>query len=135
MAFEGPAEDRLAIRELLDAYGDAVCRHDADAWVATWAPQGRWLIRGATITGHEALRTTWVRAMAAYRFVSFAANPGAMVVAGDTAQLRVQTTEWLVPGDGPARLQHGTYEDLLVRLSGRWLFAQRSFTVLHAHTF
>jgi hypothetical protein len=73
--------------------------------------------------------------MAAYRFVSFAANPGAMVVAGDTAQLRVQTTEWLVPVDGPARLQHGTYEDLLVRLSGRWLFAQRSFTVLHAHTF
>ena len=135
MAFEGPADDRLAIRELIDAYGDAVCRQDADAWVATWAPQGRWLIRGATITGHEALRATWVHAMAAYRFVSFAACPGAMLVAGDAAQLRVQTTEWLVPLDGPARLQHGSYEDALVRIGGRWLFAQRSFTVLHAHTF
>ena len=135
MAFEGPADDRLAIRELIDAYGDAVCRQDADAWVATWAPQGRWLIRGATITGHEALRTTWVHAMAAYRFVSFAACPGAMLVTGDAAQLRVQTTEWLVPVEGPARLQHGSYEDALVRIGGRWLFAQRSFTVLHAHTF
>jgi hypothetical protein len=29
MPFTGPAEDRLAIRELLEAYADAVCRHDA----------------------------------------------------------------------------------------------------------
>lgn len=135
MGFEGPADDRLAIRELVDSYGDAVCRRDADAWVATWAPQGRWLIRGATITGHAALRTTWVGAMAAYRFVSFAACPGGLRVAGDSAQLRVHTTEWLVPVDGPARLQHGTYEDELVRIAGCWLFAQRSFTVQHAHTF
>lgn len=133
--FEGPVEDRLAIRELVDAYGDAVCRRDADAWVATWAPDGQWIIRGATITGHAALRSTWTGAMAAYRFVSFAGFPGAIRVMGNTAQLRVQTTEWLLPVDGPARLQHGAYADVLTRIDGRWRFARRSFSVLQSHSF
>ena len=133
--FTGPAEDRLAIRELVDAYGDAVCRRDADAWVATWAPQGCWLIRGARICGHAELRSTWVAAMAAYRFVAFSGAPGAIAVEGDAARLRVHTTEWLVPVDGPARLQHGSYDDLLQRIDGRWVFAKRSFSVLQSHSF
>ena len=129
MTFDGPADDRLAIRELVDAYGDAVCRRDADAWVATWAPDGVWLIRGKTITGHAGLRAAWLSAMAAYQFVSFAGRPGAMQVDGDTATLRVQTSEWLVPVAGLPRVQLGTYEDRLVKVRGDWLFAQRSFTV------
>jgi len=32
MAFTGPMEDRLAIRELHDSYGDAVFRADGDEW-------------------------------------------------------------------------------------------------------
>jgi hypothetical protein len=35
MPSTGPAEDRLAIRELLETYADAVCRRDADDWGAT----------------------------------------------------------------------------------------------------
>ena len=37
MAFTGPLEDRIAIRELLETYADAVCRVDAEAWGSTWA--------------------------------------------------------------------------------------------------
>lgn len=37
MPFTGPAEDRLAIRELLETYADAVTRCHADDWAATWA--------------------------------------------------------------------------------------------------
>ena len=133
MPFEGPGEDRLAIRELVDAYGDAVCQRDADAWVGTWAPDGVWLLRGKTITGHAALRAAWLTAMAAYRYVSFAGRPGAIQVDGDAASLRVQTTEWLVPVAGRPRLQLGTYEDRLVRLRGDWRFAQRSFSVNLLH--
>lgn len=134
MSFEGPIEDRLAIRELVDAYGDAVCQRDADAWVGTWMPEGVWLLRGKTITGHAQLRGAWLTAMAAYQFVSFAGRPGAIRVDGDTATLRVQTSEWLVPVAGRPRLQLGTYQDQLVKIRGDWLFAQRSFTVnlLHA---
>ena len=125
----GPPEDRLAIRELLDAYGDAVCRHDADAWIANWAPDGLWSIRGNEVRGREAIRAYWVQAMAAYRFISFFSYPGELQVEGESARVRVQTTEWLTPVAGRARRQHGTYEDRLVKTEGRWLFAHRSFSV------
>ena len=36
------AEDELAIRGLLARYGDAVCRRDPQAWIATWAPDCTW---------------------------------------------------------------------------------------------
>ncbi len=133
MSFEGTTDDRLAIRELVDAYGDAVCQRDADAWVGTWAPDGVWLIRGKTITGHANLRAAWLSAMAAYQYVSFAGRPGALHVDGDSATLRVQTSEWLVPVAGRARVQLGTYEDRLVNVRGNWLFAERSFTVNLLH--
>jgi len=42
MSFSGPAEDRLAIRELIEAYADAVTRNDATAWIATWAEDSIW---------------------------------------------------------------------------------------------
>ena len=133
MSFEGTTDDRLAIRELVDAYGDAVCQRDAGAWVGTWAPDGVWLIRGKTITGHANLRAAWLSAMAAYQYVSFAGRPGALHVDGEGATLRVQTSEWLVPVAGRARVQLGTYEDRLVKVRGNWLFAQRSFTVNLLH--
>ena len=40
MPFSGPVEDRLAIRELLETYADAVTRQDAEAWGSTWAEYG-----------------------------------------------------------------------------------------------
>ena len=36
MAFKGSVEDRLAIRERVDAYCDAVFRRNADDWIACW---------------------------------------------------------------------------------------------------
>ena len=135
MSWSGTTEDRLAIRELVDTYSDAVCRRDADAWVATWAPDGVWVLRGRVIMGHAALREAWLAAMSAYRFVSFSAYPGAIEVEGDVARLRLQTTEWLTPVDGRPRRQHGCYEDQLARLAGRWHFAQRSFSVLDVQEF
>ena len=82
MPHTGPTEDRLAIRELLDSYGDAVCRHDADAWIANWAPDARWSIRANEVIGREAIRAYWVKAMAAYRFINFSSYPGAIEVNG-----------------------------------------------------
>ena len=37
MPFEGPAADRLEIRELIETYGDAVIERDAKQWASTWA--------------------------------------------------------------------------------------------------
>jgi hypothetical protein len=69
--------------------------------------------------------------MAAYSFVGFAAYPGEIRVDGDQATARVQTIEWLEPVAGPARRQHGCYEDRLVKIESRWYFAERSYNFLY----
>ena len=42
MGFRGPLEDRLAIRELIDAYADATMLRDAQAWGGLWAEDAVW---------------------------------------------------------------------------------------------
>ena len=42
MSFSGPIKDRLELRELLDAYADAVCQNNPDDWGLCWAKDGVW---------------------------------------------------------------------------------------------
>ena len=130
MTFEGPVEDRLALRELLDAYGAAVIGHDAESWQALWADDAVWNLRGRTIEGRTAIGAAWRQAMAAYRFVAFMTFPARMRIDGEAAQAVSHTLEFLTPHDGASRRQHGRYEDAMVRRDGVWLFARRSFTPL-----
>lgn len=134
MAFEGPVEDRLAIRERLDAYAGAVMRHEYDAWIACWADDATWLWRGQSIVGRDAIGATWRQAMGRYAFVAFHVTQDHVVVTGDTAVSRAHTLEFLVLHNGPGRRQHGLYRDRLVRRDGLWIFAERAFEVLHLHT-
>ncbi|MDR2858692.1 MAG: nuclear transport factor 2 family protein, partial [Novosphingobium sp.] len=67
MPFTGPCEDRLAIRELLETYADAVTRADAAAWGDTWAEDGEWSMPDypefPTTTGRREIVALWVEAM------------------------------------------------------------------------
>ena len=104
MAFVGPIEDRLAIRERVEAYCDAVFRKDAEDWIA----------------------------MSAYKFAGFFGNPGHIVVSGDTAEARTYTTEYLERNDGVYIKIFGSYEDKLVKKNGAWVFSSRAYTVLRS---
>ncbi|SFS10509.1 nuclear transport factor 2 family protein [Sphingomonas jatrophae] len=126
--FTGPETDRLALRELLDRYSDAVNRMDADAWGATWADDAVWRFRGGEVQGREAIVATWRKAMAGFDAVWFSAFPGAVEVSGDAATLRTHTFEYLHPAAGPPRLQSGTYLDRALRTPDGWRFVERAFT-------
>jgi len=136
MAFEGPYEDRLAIRELLEAYADAVCQADPVAWGATWAEEGVWEMPDypefGTITGKSQIVATWKAAMAQYPGVLFVATPGAIVVAGNEATVRSYTSEVFddIASGKPTR-DRGLYDDLLTKRDGKWLFIRRRFKKLH----
>ncbi|TAL01188.1 MAG: nuclear transport factor 2 family protein [Rhodospirillaceae bacterium] len=125
--FTGPEHDRTLIRELLDSYSDAVMTRDAAAWGATWAEDGVWRLRGQEIIGRTAIVSAWVAAMDGFRAVVFLSFPGSIQVAGDRASVRTHTFEHLEPLDGPSRFQSGVYNDTVVKVNGRWLFADRSF--------
>ena len=51
MISSGPLEDRLAIRELVDSYNDAVMRFDGEAWAANWRDDATWCLGGNDVTG------------------------------------------------------------------------------------
>jgi len=126
--FEGPVHDRLAIRELVDSYSDAVNRRDEAAWARCWATDATWRFHGRAIDGREAIVAAWRAAMASYRRAWFMAYPGMIAIDGETARMRVNTFEYLVDGNGAARLQSGLYEDRLVRHDGAWQFIERQFS-------
>jgi len=131
----GPVEDRLAIRELVESYNDAVMRFDAEAWAANWAADGSWSLPGAgTIEGKAAIVATWKQAMSAFEFVGFFASAGPIVVEGDRASATWYQQEFLHQKDGVKRRITGRYDDQYVKQSGRWYFQCRTYNVLMALT-
>lgn len=134
MPFTGPAEDRLAIRELLETYADAVTRRDADAWGATWAEDGVWSMPDypefPTQTGRASIVALWVEAMKQYPGIMFEAWPGSIEIDGNRAIVRSYTSEVYDQGEITMR-DRGVYEDSCVKVDGRWLFAARTFRNIH----
>ena len=136
MAFVGTVEDRLAIRELLEAYADAVCVVDADAWGATWAEASVWALPDypqiGQITGRSNIIAAWIAAMAQYPGIIFIATPGSIVIEGERAAVRSYTSEVFDDqANGKTTRDRGRYDDIVIRQNGRWLFKKRRFKKLH----
>ena len=129
--FTGPIEDRLAIRERIEAYSDAVFRHDAEDWIACWAEDGVWRLPGMEVSGAANIKAAWQGAMANYPLAAFFATPGSIEVSGDRADVRVYTQEILRLASGGMRKIIGAYDDKMVKQGGVWRFASRTYTVHH----
>ncbi len=136
MAFDGPAEDRLAIRELVAAYGDAVTRNSAEDWGALWAEDSVWAMPDfpgwELIRGKSAIVATWVDAMKNYPMNINVQTLGAVTVIGATAACRAYTAELVTDATGATYRVTGRYDDQYVKENGKWLFKSRMFKVLHS---
>jgi len=132
--FEGPFEDRLAIRELIESYADAVCTVDAAAWGETWADDGVWELPDmplvGKISGKDNIVTAWKAAMEQFRGVIFVATIGSIEIATDRAAVRSYTSE-VYDRAGRTHRDRGRYEDVVVKRGGRWLFKSRRFQNIH----
>jgi ketosteroid isomerase-like protein len=134
MPFTGPAEDRQAIRELLETYADAVTRCDAEAWGATWADDAEWSLPDypeiGTTKGKSAIVAMWVEAMKGFPGIMFEAWPGSIEVDGGRATMRSYTSE-VYDQNGATKRDRGVYEDVCIKTGGKWLFASRIFRNIH----
>lgn len=127
------AEAQLAIRELVEAYNDAVMRFDAQDWSATWTEDAVWVLPGVGETrGREAIREVWSLAMDELEFVGFFASAGPLRVDGDRGSGRWYQQEFLHYKNGVKRAITGRYDDEYQRSEGRWLFRRRNYTILHS---
>lgn len=134
MSFEGPVEDRVAIRERIEAYADAVFRRDADDWIANWTDNGTWSLPGLDVTGRDNIKAAWLQAMSVFQLAAFFATPGSIRISGQSAQARVYTQEILTLADGGVRRIVGAYDDELIKVDGAWLFRRRAYRILHDET-
>lgn len=130
MAFSGPMEDRMAIRELYDTYGDASARGDAETFLTCWTDDGQWKTHLFTRTGKAELREQWDLLWTNFEKVAFIGNVLSIEADGDKASCRALAREIIaLKGSGVYKLA-GLYEDQLERQNGKWLFKQRSYSVL-----
>ncbi|MEM7666969.1 MAG: nuclear transport factor 2 family protein [Pseudomonadota bacterium] len=128
--FTGPMEDRLAIRELHEVYGDGVVRFDADTWGSVWADDADWDFMGMNLKGREVIVQTWLGAMSNFDAVSFSCVPASIEVDGDKATSQVQTQEVLKGKDGSTRMIGGLYTDELEKRDGAWVYTKRAFQIV-----
>ncbi|HEY3002621.1 MAG TPA: nuclear transport factor 2 family protein [Kribbellaceae bacterium] len=125
-------EDELAIRNLLARYGDAVCRRDAGAWIATWAPDCTWDLGGGRVTrGHEQTLALWRSSIAKYAWVAQLPASGTVELVDGQARGRWYVLELnhLADGDGVMHLGH--YADTYVRTEAGWRFGVRKFHLIY----
>jgi ketosteroid isomerase-like protein len=138
-------QDYIEIEQLLMRYAAAYNTGDADAYVATFTPDGSLELRRdvdqpaflGPFTGREALRKQWfpegavsgTRKFGPMRHVT---TNHEINVSGDTATVRaffmevVSNGPNIPPGSKPPTIHAmGRYEDQLVKLDGRWLFKRR----------
>ena len=127
MAFIGSLEDRMAIRDLYGLYSDASARNNVTGWLDTWADDGHWESHIFDCTGKEELRKQHATIMAMFDDLVFMSEVGAIEVDGDKATGRATAREIGRLKNGKIFKLVGRYDDRLVRLNGRWLFAYRKY--------
>ena len=131
MITQGPIEDRLAIRELIESYNDAVMRFDGDAWKANWRTDANWTLPGVgEIQGRDNFFPIWEQMMSGFSFVGFFASAGPLIVDGDTAKGTWYQQEVLHGKDGSKRKITGKYTDDYLKEGDRWYFQNRIYEIL-----
>lgn len=142
MAFTGPLEDRIAIRELMNTHAHGVMSQDADIWGSIWADDAYWELAEypdlGGFSGKDVIVSGWVESMKVYGLQKMAKpmvyfmEPGAIEVDGNRATAVAYTHEvYEHPETGELIRGHGRYDDVLEKRDGQWLFVRREYRIIH----
>jgi len=142
MAFTGPLEDRIAIRELMNTHAHGVMTRDAEVWGSIWADDAYWELPEypdlGGFQGKDVIVAGWVDSMKVYGLDKMAKpmvyfmEPGAIEVSSDTASAVAYTHEvYEDPSNGQLVRGHGRYDDQLEKRDGQWVFTRREYRIIH----
>ncbi len=130
MAYTGPLEDRIAIRELHETYADAGFRGDMQQWLDCFIDDCTWVTPYGEMKGKEQFKATWDQIFGNLAALGFFTVMGAIEVDGDSATDRAYIREVFNAKDGSIQKLVGSYTDQLVRENGAWKFKRREYAVL-----
>jgi ketosteroid isomerase-like protein len=136
---ENWAQDRAEIADLIARYLFAMDYHDADAYAGCFTEDGVLDYAMGTLVGREAIRAE-AKVFAAKIgeiFVDWQGRPAKLRHLVQQKVIRIEGDRawhtglwWEMTNGGPggsiATPSFGTYEDELLRVDGRWLFARRT---------
>lgn len=132
---KGSIEDRLAIRELLEAFACAAMARDAEKLGATWSEDGTWKLPSMTepTRGRAAIVAAFVKVTDYLAFMSMLCVPSELAIEGDHARGKAYCQELIITKTQEHKLVLGRYSDTYVKREGRWYFQSRSYEVLGKH--
>lgn len=131
----GSIEDRLAIRELIEAFATAAMRGDAKKLGSTWSEDGVWTLPSMAepSRGRDAIVAAFSKATAYLSFMSMISTPTELVIEGDSAHAKVYCQELIITKGNEQKTVVGCYDDRYVKREGRWYFQTRSYEVIGKH--
>lgn len=122
---------RDPIAELVHLYADAVVHKNPDQWSATWAADAVWeLGKGRRVEGRDAILELWTNAMGGFKAVVQTVLNGTYELNDDgtgSGRWYIQENFHRANDDKGKLLAH--YDDLYVKVDGRWLFSSRELVV------
>lgn len=122
----------LAIRALIDRYGDAVLRRDAEAFAATWTDDALWDLGRGAVEGRPAVVDAFERGFSRFRWVVQSASTVILDVDEDagTGTGRVTIEERFQLNDGTRGQLAAVYHDRYRRTGSGWRFAARRMELI-----
>jgi uncharacterized protein (TIGR02246 family) len=128
------AEDRFAVMELILAYGRALDSRDAAAYAAVFAPDGiRVTGNGQRIQrGRAEIQAAVEGSFKTWKAsVRHLATPSYIEGNGTRCAVRTYGQACVQHADGPIQIAAvDEYQDVCVKLEGRWYFQERRITTL-----
>ena len=123
-------DDRVEIRDLISRYNKAIDTGDADGYANTFTPDGEFIGIVGTFNGRDELRAFAAAYAIEEQYAEFASAQHwvtNIVADGDGAQATVFSHLQMVKPlpDGGRILLVGHYDDIVRKVDGQWLFAQR----------
>jgi ketosteroid isomerase-like protein len=126
-------DDRWALFDLVGKFDDAVNRRDIEEFRSLWADDAVWEIgepMPMRIEGAQAITEKWSQMIQGTQWLFRGSFTGVVVVDGDVATGRWPCIETGTFINGAGYDNRALYEDVYVRLDGRWLFQKRSYVYL-----
>jgi len=128
-----PADERLAINDLVARYVEAVALFDLALFRSVWAADSVWVVDGrGSFHGPEEITALYNRLRSRQEFAIQRVVSGRAQIAPDG---RTAEGRWIIHSltrtDGAGAELVGVYDDRYVRELGGWRFRERAFTPLY----